>query len=244
VSGQRLDEALVVRGLFTSRSRARDAVARGTVWVNGEPARKPAQTVSNADALTVEDPAQGYVSRSALKLVHGLDQFGIAVAGRNAVDVGASTGGFTQVLLERGAAHVVALDVGHGQMAPQLAADHRVRVFEGVNARAATREHVPAETGLIVCDVSFISLQVALPAVLALVGPGTQLVALVKPQFEVGRENVGKGGIVREANHRARAVADVQEFLEKAGWLVKGIVPSPLAGGDGNEEYLLHAVKR
>jgi 23S rRNA (cytidine1920-2'-O)/16S rRNA (cytidine1409-2'-O)-methyltransferase len=243
VTGKRLDEVLVSRGHFASRSRARDAVLRGTVQVNGQAARKVAQTVSDADVLSVADPAQDYVSRAALKLVRGLDHFGIAVMGRVALDIGASTGGFTQVLLARGAAHVVAVDVGHGQMAEEVAKDARVTRLDGVNARELTRDQVKADTTLIVSDVSFISLRLALPAALALVPVGADLVALIKPQFEVGREHVGKGGVVNDPAQHRRVCEDISAFLAAAGWTVRGLVDSPVRGGDGNREFLLAAVK-
>jgi 23S rRNA (cytidine1920-2'-O)/16S rRNA (cytidine1409-2'-O)-methyltransferase len=243
VSSQRLDEALVSRGLSQSRSRARDAILRGTVKVNGVAARKPSQGVFKADDLTVEDAAQHYVSRSALKLLHGLSHFEVKVSGRFALDIGASTGGFTQVLLEQGAAHVTAIDVGHGQMVPQLCEDPRVTSFENLNARDLTRLHVPNNVTLIVSDVSFISLTLALPPALSLVAYGAELLALVKPQFEVGREYVGRGGLVTDPLQHQRVCDEVSAFLKQQGWQVKGITPSPVEGGDGNIEFLLAASK-
>jgi 23S rRNA (cytidine1920-2'-O)/16S rRNA (cytidine1409-2'-O)-methyltransferase len=243
VTSQRLDEALVARGLSPSRSRARDAVARGTVFVNGVAARKPSQSVTADDTLSANDPAQHYVSRAALKLVHGLDHFGVDVTGCHALDVGASTGGFTQVLLERGAAHVVALDVGHGQMVPALANDPRVTLREGVNARDATIDDVPPETNLVVCDVSFISLKLVLPTVLSLTTAETQLLALIKPQFEVGRGNVGRSGLVTDPAQHQRVCDGISAMLQDLGWDVKGVIDSPLEGGDGNHEFLLMAVR-
>jgi 23S rRNA (cytidine1920-2'-O)/16S rRNA (cytidine1409-2'-O)-methyltransferase len=240
----RLDEALVSRGFFASRSRARDAVLRGTVQVNGEAARKPSQTVSDQDELTVDDAAQRYVSRAALKLLHGLDHFGIDVKDRLALDIGASTGGFTQVLLERGAARVIAVDVGHGQLADAMSADPRVTLLEGLNARDLLREHVPEGVSLIVCDVSFISLKLALPPALSLVQSGAKLIALIKPQFEVGREFVGKGGVVTDEAQHKRVCDEVVAFVEDAGWRVLGVVASPVEGGDGNREFLVGAEKR
>jgi 23S rRNA (cytidine1920-2'-O)/16S rRNA (cytidine1409-2'-O)-methyltransferase len=235
----RLDELLVRRGDYASRSRARDAILRGAVRVDGVPATKPSQGVA-ADALvTVADEARAYVSRSAVKLAHGLSHFGIPVAGRHALDIGASTGGFTQVLLERDAAHVTAIDVGHGQMRVD---DPRVTVIEGLNARDLAAHHLAHVPELIVCDVSFISLRLALPGALALAAPGAHLVALVKPQFEVGREAIGKG-VVRDAAAQEEAVAAVARFLEERGWHVQGIIASPIAGGDGNREFLLAATK-
>lgn len=240
---RRLDELLVSRGLFATRSRARDAILRGAVRVDGEVARKAGQPVPPAAGIAVDDPAGRYVSRAALKLVHGLDAFGLDPAGRVCLDIGASTGGFTQVLLERGAAHVFALDVGHGQLAPQLAADPRVTGLEGVNARALGPSFGVHQPGMVVCDVSFISVRLALPPALALAAAGAQAVILVKPQFEVGREGVGKGGIVEPA--RAQAVAqELRGWLAgQPGWRAVGLVASPIAGGDGNAEFLLGGVK-
>ena len=161
-----------------------------------------------------------------------------------ALDIGASTGGFTQVLLEAGVARVTAIDVGHGQMEAKLAADPRVRLIEGLNARDLTADHLPAAPEIIVCDVSFISLRLALPRALALALPGAHLVALIKPQFEVGPEAVGKGGIVRDATAQDGAVRDVARFLAESGWTVLGTIASPIAGGDGNREFLIAARKR
>ena len=179
----RLDRLLVARGLVPTRARARDAVLRGTVRVDGAPASKPGQTVGEGAALALDDPAAPYVSRAALKLVAGLDAFGIDAAGAHALDVGASTGGFTQVLLARGAAQVTAIDVGHGQLAPALRADPRVTAIEGLNARDLTMDRLPHAPGLVVADVSFISLRLALPPALDLARPGARCVLLVKPQF-------------------------------------------------------------
>jgi 23S rRNA (cytidine1920-2'-O)/16S rRNA (cytidine1409-2'-O)-methyltransferase len=239
----RLDEALVARGLCASRSRARDAVLRDTVSVNGVAARKPSQTVVDTDVLSVDDVAQNYVSRAALKLLHGLQHFKIDVKGRHALDIGVSTGGFTQVLLEQGATHVTAIDVGHGQLAEVIALDLRVTSYEGLNARDLARQHVPVDVNLIVSDVSFISLKLALPAALSLMPKGAELLALIKPQFEVGREHVGRGGLVTDPAQHARVCDEIKTFLIAQGWGVKGIAPSPVEGGDGNVEFLIAAVK-
>lgn len=240
----RLDEALVERGLCPSRSRARDAVLRDTVLVNGVAARKPSQTVLKTDVLVVADVAQDYVSRASVKLLHGLTHFHIKVAGRHALDIGASTGGFTQVLLEQGAAHVTAIDVGHGQMAEVLANRSRVTSIENLNARDLTREHVQHEVDLIVIDVSFISLKLALPPALSLMPKDAELVALIKPQFEVGREYVGRGGMVTDPVQHTRVCDEIVTFLEEQGWGVMGVAPSPVDGGDGNVEFLVGARKR
>ena len=237
---QRLDEALVARGLYPSRSRARDAVLRGTVSIDGEPAVKPSQQVGPNNVIAIADEARHYVSRAALKLKHGLKHFGIDPHGRRALDIGASTGGFTQVLLEQGAAHVTAIDVGHGQMQVQ---DPRVTLIEGLNARGLAAEHLQQPVDLIVCDVSFISLKLARPPALDLAVEGAWLVALIKPQFEVGREGLGKGGIVTEEADRQRVCDEIMAFLRAEGWRVMGLSPSPIEGGDGNHEYLVAARK-
>lgn len=237
---QRLDEALVARGLYPSRSRARDAVLRGTVRIDGEAASKPSQIVGANNVLTIADEAQGYVSRAALKLKHGLAQFGISAVGKNALDIGASTGGFTQVLLEEGAAHVTAIDVGHGQM---KLSDPRVTLIEGLNARDLSTEHLDRPIQLVVCDVSFISLKLALPPALALAEEGALLVVLIKPQFEAGRDAIGKGGIVADPAVHDRVCDEVIAFLRAQGWRVLGLTASPVEGGDGNREFLVAAGK-
>jgi len=237
---QRLDEALVTRGLCASRSRARDAVLRGTVQVDGEQAAKPSQIVGANNVLTIHDEAQAYVSRAALKLKHGLSHFGIEVRGKRALDIGASTGGFTQVLLEQGAAHVTAIDVGHGQMKLQ---DPRITLIEGLNARDLSTEHLSGPVEVIVCDVSFISLKLALPPALALAEKGARLVALIKPQFEAGREALGKGGIVSDPLEHERVCREIVAFLTAQGWRVLGLAASPVEGGDGNREFLVAAAK-
>lgn len=239
-TSRRLDELLVSRGFFATRSRARDAVLRGTVRVDGAPAGKPGQSVAETADLAVADPAREYVSRAALKLVRGIEAFGFDPQGRTALDIGASTGGFTQVLLERGAAHVTAIDVGRGQLRAELAGDPRVTSLEGLNARdlgpADLAGRVP---DMIVCDVSFISARLALPPALGLAASGAQAVILVKPQFEVGREAIGKGGIVAPEQGRAAAEGLRQWLDDQPGWRSVGLVESPIAGGDGNREFLL-----
>ncbi len=241
---RRLDQLLVDRGLTASRARARDAILRGAVVVNGVAATKPGAMVDPAAVLTAADPAAAYVSRAALKLVHALDRFGIDPAGLYGLDIGASAGGFTQVLLERGAAHVTAVDVGHGQLAPALAEDARVTAIEGLNARDLAAHHSPAPPQLIVCDVSFISLTLALPPALALAAPGARLVALIKPQFEAGRAAVGKTGVIRDLGVHQAVCARISSWIEDdQGWRVLGVAQSPLIGGDGNREFLLAARK-
>lgn len=244
MSRRRLDEEIAARGLLPSRARARDAVLRGTVSVNGVVASKPSQSVDVDASIIVADEAQHYVSRAALKLLHGLDHFSVPAHDRVCLDIGASTGGFIQALLERGAKHVTAIDVGHGQLAPLLAKDNRVALVEGLNVRDITRDQYPRDCKLITCDVSFISLKLALPSVLALALPGTDLIALIKPQFEAGKEKVGKGGIVTDSDLHKSICEDIQQFLETSGWEVVGVEPSPIEGGDGNREFLIAARKR
>jgi 23S rRNA (cytidine1920-2'-O)/16S rRNA (cytidine1409-2'-O)-methyltransferase len=236
----RLDQALVARGLAPSRARAQALVAAGVVTVDGVPATRPSQRIAPEAVLAVTADPLPYVSRGALKLLHALDAFGLSPRGRVALDLGASTGGFSQVLLERGAAEVWAVDVGHGQLAPILRDDPRLHLLEGVNVRDLRPGDVPPPD-FITADLSFISLLKALPAPLALAGPGAVLVALVKPQFEVGRAHLGRGGLVRDEAAAARAVEAVQSFLRDAGWTRLGTVESPITGGDGNREFLVAA---
>ena len=240
---QRLDELLVQRGLYASRSRARDAISRGTVIVDGVVACKPAQNTNPESHIEILDEARGYVSRSALKLKSGINFFNISVKGLNCLDIGASTGGFTQVLLEHGAAHVTAIDVGHGQFDASLQNDPRITSIEGLNSRDLTPAHLAHAIDLIVCDVSFISLKLALPAALSFAEPGAYLVAHIKPQFEAGRDAVGRGGIVSDPHDHDRVCREISEFLATENWRVLGITPSSIEGGDGNQEFLIAAVK-
>jgi len=242
---QRLDELLVARGLFASRSRARDAVERGTVKVDGIVAAKAGQGVSAAAVIAVDDPARNYVSRAALKLIAGLDHFGIDPRRCTALDIGASTGGFTQVLLERGAARVTAIDVGHGQMHESLKADPRVHCIEGLNARDLSAGDLDGRSpDLVVSDVSFISLKLALPPALDLARPGARGIFLVKPQFEAGREAIGKGGLLRNPDDAPLIAEALKDWLDAVpGWRALGLCPSPIEGGDGNREFLLAGVK-
>ncbi len=241
----RLDELLVTRGLFTSRSRARDAILRGTVSVAGAIVTKPGLGVASDAEITVDDPAQDYVSRAALKLVHALDAFDLNVTGITALDIGASTGGFTQILLDRGAAHVFAIDVGHDQLDATLAGDPRVTSIERLNARDLSAEHLNGiAPDFLVSDVSFISLKLALPPALALAAPGARGVFLVKPQFEAGRDAIGKGGLLRDPAQAAIVAEHLRAWLgTMPGWRATGLVPSPIEGGDGNREFLLAGVK-
>lgn len=244
MSKQRLDQLLVDTGHFPSRARARDAILRGTVSVNGSVCTKPSQKTDAGVAITVKDPASGYVSRAAMKLIEGLDRFGIDPADRICLDIGASTGGFTQVLLERGVRRVHAIDVGHDQLHASLKDHPKVLARDGLNARDLTLAHLDGDRpSLLVSDVSFISLKLALPPALALAAPGSEGVFLVKPQFEAGREKIGKGGLVDPQTAEGTA-RDLQAWLGTVpGWQAGDLVPSPVKGGDGNAEWLLYGQK-
>lgn len=238
----RLDQAMVERGLAPSRSRATDAVSRGVVFVDALKAVKAAQKVSPDAVITMEDPASGYVSRAALKLIAALDTFSFSPKGLKIIDIGASTGGFTQVLIERGAAHVFAVDVGHDQLHKVIQEDTRVTNMQGINARALTTDDIATPLEAIVSDVSFISLKLALPPALAMAAPGAWAALLVKPQFEVGRDLVGRGGLVRDLEDGKRAADNIASWInDMPGWSVSGLIECPITGGDGNQEYLLGA---
>lgn len=240
----RLDLAMVERGLVATRARAQTAIKAGQVRLRGQVASKPSDMVAADEEVEFSAPEKAYVSRGALKLLHALDLFALDPSGLTCLDLGASTGGFTQVLLERGAARVVAIDVGHGQLATELAEDTRVRSVEGLNARDLTRELVPETFSFITADLSFIGLRKALPPALTLAERNAHLVALIKPQFEAGRENVGKGGIVRDPAIHERICGDISRWLaDEMKWQVLGVTPSPIEGGDGNREFLIAARK-
>ena len=239
---KRLDLSLVERGLAPTRSRARNLIKGGKVLVDGEVCLKAGTEVDADEALSLREAGAPTVSRGGAKLAAALASFEFDPAGLVALDVGASTGGFTEVLLKRGAAKVYAVDVGHGQLHASLRDNARVVSFEGCDARSLTRALIPEPIAAIVADVSFISLTKALLPALALAAPGAWLVALIKPQFEVGRGGVGKGGIVREPAARQQAVDAVTAWLSaQEAWRIAGVVPSPIKGGSGNEEYLLGA---
>lgn len=223
-----------------TRSRAADLIRRGQVSVAGKPELKPGALVAPGAALAVNPEACAYVSRGGLKLEAALDAFGFDPKGKVALDLGASTGGFTDVLIARGAAKVYAVDVGKGQLHAKLRASPRVIALEGTDARALDRTVIGEEVSAIVADVSFIGLALVLPAALRLAAPGAWLVALIKPQFEAGREAIGKGGIVRSAADRLKSVAKIRKFIgEQVGWTVVGEIASPIKGGSGNEEFLI-----
>jgi 23S rRNA (cytidine1920-2'-O)/16S rRNA (cytidine1409-2'-O)-methyltransferase len=237
----RLDQLLLNAGLVASRSRARDAISRGTVRVNGRVVTKPSSTFPTNAKIEIDDPAQAYVSRAALKLKAALDEFGLDPAGLDCLDIGASTGGFTDILLERGAAHVIAVDVGHDQLHPRLREDERITNYEGLNARVLDEDHLEdREIGVVVSDVSFISLKLALPPALEMAQPGAFCVLLVKPQFEAGREAISKAGLLKDPESAPAVAAELERWLvEDMGWQSLGLVPSPITGGDGNVEFLL-----
>ena len=239
---QRLDQTLVDRGLAETRAAAQRLVMAGVVFSGERRLDKPGAPVAADLAIEVRGQPHPYVSRGGLKLARALDAFSIPVEGRIGLDVGASTGGFTDVLLQRGAAKVYAIDVGHGQLAWKLRTDPRVVVWEKVNARALGRAEVPEPVDLIVCDVSFIGLETALPAPMALAAPGAHLAALIKPQFEVGRARVGKGGIVREPELHKEVCDRIAAWMgAQSGWRTLGVVDSPIEGADGNREFLIGA---
>jgi 23S rRNA (cytidine1920-2'-O)/16S rRNA (cytidine1409-2'-O)-methyltransferase len=233
----RLDQVLVAQGLVPSRQRAQAMVRAGLVRVAGALAERPDQMVDPSVSIGL-DHARAYVSRGGDKLAAALDAFGIDPAGRVCLDVGASTGGFTDILLQRGAARVMAVDVGYGQLAWSLRQDPRVTVLERVNIRHLERLPIPAN--LAVIDVSFISLRLVLPRVRDLLSPPAEVVALVKPQFEVGKGAVGKGGIVRDPEQHRRVLSELRQFAQESGYEVAAEIPSPILGAKGNREFLLH----
>lgn len=241
LSRVRLDILIAERGLAASRARARDAILRGHVKVDGVLVNKPSLNVPPESEIVLDDPAADYVSRAGLKLEAALDAFAIAVEGRTALDLGASTGGFTEVLLRRGALHVVAIDVGHGQIHPRIAADPRVTSVEGLNARDLDADDLGGRAfDLLVCDVSFISMKLALPPALELARPGTDGIFLVKPQFEAGKEAIAKNGLLRDPDSAPGIAADLADWLgHQPGWTASQPIPSPIEGGDGNREFLL-----
>ena len=236
----RADLYLLEHRHAASRARARAAIESGNVRADGFVIQKPAQLLRNGARIEFA-PAHPYVSRGALKLAAALDRFGLSPRNCVCLDLGASTGGFTQVLLERGAARVYAADVGHGQMDAMLRSDRRVLSLEGVNARYLSRAEIAEDVDAIVADVSFVSLKLVLPAALRFARKNAWLTALVKPQFETGRAGIGRRGIVRDTGLREKAVADIARWLTWQGWSVEGTMESPIAGGSGNHEYLVAA---
>jgi 23S rRNA (cytidine1920-2'-O)/16S rRNA (cytidine1409-2'-O)-methyltransferase len=240
----RADQLLVDRGLVDSRARAQALILAGKVFSGERRVDKAGERLATDAALEVRGQDHPWVSRGGLKLAHGLDRFGLDAGGRTGLDIGASTGGFTDVLLARGARRVYAVDVGHGQLAWKLRQDPRVVVLERTNARYLTRTQVPEPIEATTCDASFIGLESLLPAGLALAAPGAWLVALIKPQFEVGRGRVGKGGVVRDPILHAEVCDRITAWLgSQPGWRVLGVVESPILGPEGNREFLIAAVQ-
>jgi 23S rRNA (cytidine1920-2'-O)/16S rRNA (cytidine1409-2'-O)-methyltransferase len=240
---QRLDLALVERGLAESRAKAQALILAGLVFSNEKRLDKAGTDVAAGQPLEVRGAEHPWVSRGGIKLAHGLDRFAIDPAGLVVLDVGVSTGGFTDVALSRGAAKVYAVDVGHGQLAWKLRNDPRVVVLEKTNARHLTRAEVPEPVDLVVCDASFIGLETVLPAPLALAREGARLIALIKPQFEVGPARVGKGGVVRDASLHDEVCARIAAWLPAQGWTVLGLAESPIRGPEGNREFLIAALR-
>ncbi|WP_164157585.1 TlyA family RNA methyltransferase [Sandarakinorhabdus rubra] len=240
---QRVDQLLVERGLAESRTRAQALVMAGLVFSGDRKIAKSGDTLPADAPIEVKGRDHPWVSRGGIKLDHGLTHFGWDVAGAIAIDVGSSTGGFTDVLLSRGVSRVYAVDSGTNQLAWKLRQDPRVVVLEQLSARLLTREHVPEPVDLIVCDASFISLMKVLPVPMGLARPTARLLALIKPQFEAGRGEVGKGGVVRDAAVHERVCREVADWMAGEGWAVAGITPSPITGPEGNVEFLIAATR-
>ena len=239
----RVDQLLVDRGLAESRTRAQALIMAGLVFLGDRKIEKPGQAVADDAVLDVRGRDHPWVSRGGIKLAHGLDHFGWDVTGAVAIDVGSSTGGFTDVLLSRGAARVYAVDSGTNQLAWKLRQDPRVIVHEQTSARTLTEAHIPEPVDLIVCDASFIGIAKVLDVPLGFAKPAARVMTLVKPQFEAGREEVGKGGVVRDPEVRQRVCDEVAAWFTKKGWQVVGVAESPITGPEGNVEYLLAAVR-
>jgi len=237
---QRLDNEITRRGLASSRENAQRLIMAGKIRVNSRPAAKPDLKVDAHANIEVVDHPREYVSRGAYKLIAALDHFGLDVTGRRALDVGASTGGFTDVLLQRGVTHVIALDVGYGQLAERLRTDPRVTVVDRTNIRLIQDGQLPYRADLAVVDTSFISLKLVLPPLVRIVARGADLVALIKPQFEVGKGKVGKGGIVRDRELHQEAIEGVLDAARAIGLEVTGVTESPITGASGNHEFLAH----
>ncbi len=240
---RRVDQLLVERGLAESRARAQALVMAGLVFAGETKIDKPGHQIAEDAALDVRGRDHPWVSRGGIKLAHAIEHFGLDPAGATAMDIGSSTGGFTDVLLSHGAAHVFCVDSGTNQLAWKLREDPRVTVLEQLSARLLTPEHIDRPCNWVVCDASFISLAKVLDVPLRLAAPQCQLVALIKPQFEVGREEVGKGGVVRDPALHARVCEEVRGWIEGLGWTVQGIANSPITGPQGNVEFLLSATR-
>jgi 23S rRNA (cytidine1920-2'-O)/16S rRNA (cytidine1409-2'-O)-methyltransferase len=237
----RADQLLVDSGLAESRARAQALILAGLVFLGDRKIDKAGQQVAEDAALEVKGRDHPWVSRGGIKLAHAIDHFALDVTGMIAIDVGSSTGGFTDVLLTKGAARVYAVDSGTNQLAWKLRSDPRVVVHEQTSARIITADHIPEPVDVIVCDASFISLAKVLERPMSFARPGAHLIALIKPQFEAGREEVGKGGVVRDPAIHARVCEEVREWLTAQGWTVNGVTTSPITGPQGNVEFLIHA---
>ena len=243
-SRRRVDQALVERGLAETRARAQAMVMAGLVFSGDRRLDKPGATIAADAPLRVKGRDHPWVSRGGVKLAHAIEHFGVSVARRIALDIGASTGGFTDVLLHHGAAKVYAVDVGHAQLAWSLRSDSRVVALDRTNARYLSRQEIPEAVDVIVCDASFIGLETILPAALALAASGADLIALIKPQFEVGPSGVGKGGVVRDPALRRAACERIARWLDAQDWTVRGTIESPIRGAGGNVEFLVAAQRR
>jgi 23S rRNA (cytidine1920-2'-O)/16S rRNA (cytidine1409-2'-O)-methyltransferase len=241
VTKTRADQLLVTRGLAESRTRAQALILAGLVYNGDRRVDKAGQVLPDDAELIVKGRDHPWVSRGGVKLAHGLDHFGWDVAGVTAIDVGSSTGGFTDVLLTRGAAHVFAVDSGTNQLAWKLREDPRVTVLEQTNARHLTAAQIPVGIDLIVCDASFIGLAKVLATPMTFAAPAARLLALIKPQFEAGQGEVGKGGVVRDPEIHARVCTEVHDWVTAQGWIVAGIERSPITGPEGNVEFLIAA---
>lgn len=239
----RADKYLVAHGYYESRTQAQAAIKAGKVKLGGVRLTKAGATIPEGAEISAK-ALHPYVSRGGLKLAHALSEFGVDVSGRTALDIGASTGGFTDVLLQNGARHVYAVENGHGQLHPTLQNHANITSLENTDARTLTADMFDPRPTLIVCDASFIALSKVLPAALSLVGTGAHLITLVKPQFEVGKAGIGKGGLVKSEADALMALSDVSAFISGVGWHVRATTDSPIKGGSGNHEYLLHAVKQ
>ena len=241
---ERADKILVERGLAESRTRAQAMIMAGTVFIGEQRVEKPGDMISVDSQVKTREQEYPWVSRGGLKLDHGLNYFSIDPKNSICLDIGASTGGFTDVLIQRGAKKVYAVDVGRGQLDWKLRQNNRVTVLEGTNARHLTAEQIPNAVDLVVCDTSFIGLEKVLPNSLSLARPGAQLIALIKPQFQAGRKDVGKGGIVRDSTVHKRVCEEINDWLTVSGWYVCGIIKSPITGAKGNVEFLIAAKLR
>ena len=240
---QRLDMAMVSNGIAPSRSRAQSMIRDGIVCINGATATKPNQSVQTADTITLSQNDHPWVSRAGLKLAHAIDMFDLDIHGKTCLDVGASTGGFTHVLISNGATHVYAVDVGTDQLHPTLRDHNQVTDLQQTDARILTEIHIPNPVDIIVCDASFIALQKVLETPLTFAKSGATLIALIKPQFQLDKKSVGRGGIVKDPELHQKSCDDVVAFLTQNNWSINNIIDSPITGGDGNKEFLCHATK-